>query len=133
MVTLSREQAAALLKAAERRPLLRHLVMLGVATGARLGELLALRGQDVDLAAGTVRIGWSRRIVKRRIQMKGPKTEAGYRTVVLGPTACPACSVSSSTARACRRACTSTRCGTARPASSRGHPRQRHRRPARPR
>ncbi len=49
MVTLSREQAAALLKAAERRPLVRVLVTLGVATGARLGELLALRWQDVDL------------------------------------------------------------------------------------
>jgi integrase len=87
MVTLSREQAVALVKAAEQRPLMRILVMLGVATGARLGELLALRWQDVDLGAGTVRIGWSRRIVKRRMQVKGPKTEAGYRTVVLGQTA----------------------------------------------
>jgi len=85
MVTLSREQAAALLKAAERRPLVRVLVTLGVATGARLGELLALRWQDVDLAAATVRLGWSRRIVKRRMQLKGPKTEAGYRTVRARP------------------------------------------------
>ncbi len=60
---------------------MRVLVTLGVATGARLGELLALRWQDVDLAAATVRLGWSRRIVKRRMQLKGPKTEAGYRTV----------------------------------------------------
>jgi integrase len=85
-VTLSREQAVALLKAAEQRPLMRVLVMLGVATGARRGELLALRWQDVDLEAGTLRIGRSRRIVKRRMQVKGPKTEAGYRTVVLGQT-----------------------------------------------
>jgi hypothetical protein len=48
-------------------------------------EVAVLRRQ-VDLAAGTVRIGWSRRIVKRRMQVKGPRTEAGYRTVVLGPT-----------------------------------------------
>jgi integrase len=86
MVTLSREQAAALLKAAEPRPLMRALVMLGVATGARLGELLALCWTDVDLDAGIVRIGWSRRIVKGRMQVKGPKTEAGYRPIVLGPT-----------------------------------------------
>jgi integrase len=60
--------------------------MLGVATGARLGELLALCWTDLDLEAGTVRIGWSRRIVNRGMQVKGPKTEAGYRTVILGPT-----------------------------------------------
>jgi len=81
MVTLTREQAGALLDAAESRPLLRWLVLLGVATGARLGELLALRWTDVDLEAGTVRIGASRRVVNRRVQVKGPKTEAGYRTV----------------------------------------------------
>jgi len=86
MVTLSREQAATLLKAATARPLMRNLVMLGVATGARLGELLALCWTDIDLQAGTVRIGWSRRIVNGRMQVKGPKTEAGYRTVILGPT-----------------------------------------------
>jgi integrase len=86
MATLTRDQAAALLKAAEPRPLMRHLVMLGVATGARLGELLALCWTDLDLDAGTVKIGWSRRIVNRRMQVKEPKTEAGYRTVILGPT-----------------------------------------------
>lgn len=97
MVTLTQKQAGALLKAAEARPLMRNLVMLGVATGARLGELLELCWSDVDLDAGTARIGWSRRIVKgqrpaagskRRgqVQAKGPKTEAGYRTVILGPT-----------------------------------------------
>ncbi len=59
--------------------------MLGVATGARLGELLALCWTDIDLEAGTVRIGWSRWIVKGRVEVKGPRTEAGYRTVVLGP------------------------------------------------
>jgi integrase len=60
--------------------------MLGVATGARLGELLALCWTDVDLDAGIVRIGWSRRIVDGRMQVKGPKTEAGCRPIVLGPT-----------------------------------------------
>ncbi len=86
MVTLSREQAATLLKSAEQRPLMRHLVMLGVATGARLGELLALCWTDIDLETGAVRIGWSRRVVNGRMQVKGPKTGAGYRPVVLGPT-----------------------------------------------
>ncbi len=40
---------------------------------------------DIDLKAGMVRIGWSRRIVDGRMHVKGPKTEAGYRSVVLGP------------------------------------------------
>jgi integrase len=65
---------------------LSSLVLLGVATGARLGELLALAWPDVDLELGTVRIGRSRQIVGGRMQVKGPKTEAGYRTVALGPT-----------------------------------------------
>jgi len=85
MVTLTREQAGALLLAAERHPLMRALVLLGMATGARLGELLALRWTDVDLDVGTARIGRSRRIVGGQMQVKGPKTEAGYRTVALGP------------------------------------------------
>ena len=42
MVTLTREQAGTLRAAADMRPLMRYLVLLGVATGARLGELLAL-------------------------------------------------------------------------------------------
>jgi integrase len=85
MVTLTQEQARTLLDAAEARPWLHTLVLLGVATGARLGELLALRWADVDLDQGTVRIGWSRRIVGGRMQVKGPKTKAGVRTVALGP------------------------------------------------
>lgn len=86
MVTLTREQASVLMKAAEARPLMRNLVMLGVATGARLGELLALRWDHVDLEAGTLKIGWSRRIVNKRMEVKPPKTEASVRTVNLGPT-----------------------------------------------
>jgi integrase len=86
MVTLTREQAGILRAAAEQRPLMRNLVLLGVATGARLGELLALAWPDIDLEQGTMRIGRSRRIVGGEMQVKGPKTEAGYRTVALGPT-----------------------------------------------
>jgi len=87
MVTLTREQARVLLDAAKARPLMYWLVLLGVATGARLGELLALRWADVDLDAGAVRIGWSRRIVGGRMEVKAPKSEAGERTVALGPAA----------------------------------------------
>jgi integrase len=85
MVTLTREQARVLLEAAAERSWLHTLVLLGVATGARLGELLALRWDGVDLDEGAARIGASRRIVNRRMEVKGPKTEAGYRMVALGP------------------------------------------------
>jgi integrase len=84
MVTLTREQARTLLDAAEARPLMHWLVWLGLATGARLGELLALRWADVDLDRGTARIGASRRIVGKRMDVKAPKTDAGVRTVALG-------------------------------------------------
>ena len=85
MVTLTVEQARTLLEAARPRRWLYVLVLLGVATGARLGELLALQWTDIDLQHRTIRIGRSRRIVNRRMQVKGPKTKAGYRTVVIGP------------------------------------------------
>jgi integrase len=84
MVTLTHQQARTLLAAARPRRWLYVLILLGVATGARLGELLALRWSDVDLERGTVRIGRSRWVVNGRMQVKGPKTEAGYRTVMLG-------------------------------------------------
>jgi len=84
MVTLTHQQARMLLQAARPRRWLYVLILLGVATGARLGELLALRWTEVDLERGTVRIGRSRRVVNGRMQVKGPKTEAGYRTVTIG-------------------------------------------------
>ena len=45
---------------------MRDLVMLGVAIGARLGELLALRWRGVDLDGRTLRIGQSRRVLRGR-------------------------------------------------------------------
>jgi integrase len=66
MVTLTHEQARALLAVAEGWQ--HTLVLLGLATGARLGELLALRWTDVDLQAGTIRIGRSLRVVGRRLR-----------------------------------------------------------------
>ena len=85
MVTLTHQQARTLLAVARPRRWLHVLILLGVATGARLGELLALQWSDVDLDTATVRIGRSRRIVNGRMQVKGPKTQAGYRTVLVGP------------------------------------------------
>jgi integrase len=83
MVTLTPAQARQLLDHAEGW--LYHLVLLGAATGARRGELLALRWADVDLDTGTVRIARSVGLVGGQLHWKTPKTESGARTVVLGP------------------------------------------------
>ena len=84
MATLDAEQARRLLAAVSTAPTwLRMLTTLGLALGCRRGELLALRWADVDLDEGTVRVGRSARIVGGRLEVKGPKTDAGYRTLAL--------------------------------------------------
>ena len=65
-------------------------LMIGATTGMRRGEVLALRWQDVDLAAGDLRI--SRGLTGRNratLKFGPPKTRAGRRTVPL-PAACVA-------------------------------------------
>lgn len=62
---------------------LHTLILLGVATGARRGELLALRWEDVDLDTGAVWIRRSLVEVGGAVGAKEPKTAAGTRTLVL--------------------------------------------------
>jgi integrase len=66
---------------------LADIVDLMLATGARIGELLALRWEDLDLAASrpTLTICGTLVFVKRKGFFRQPwtKSEAGYRTVVL--------------------------------------------------
>lgn len=60
MVVPTPDQLSALVKAAERTdPVLSTAIALAALTGARRGELAALRWSDVDLAAGRVRIARS--------------------------------------------------------------------------
>ena len=90
MVTLDHGQARQLLEVAAgpgRAGWWPPLLLLAVATGARRGELLALRWADLDLEAGTVRIGRSLRRGQAGLRYKPPKTAAGTRTVGLGPQA----------------------------------------------
>lgn len=59
------------------------LVMLALATGMRLGELLGLRWGDVDLGAGVIRV--QRQVVYLQGQlMEGPTKAGSARTVPLG-------------------------------------------------
>ena len=51
--------------------------------GLRRGEVLGLRWDDVDLAAGTLRIGRARVLVGSKVITKTPKSERGYRVLPL--------------------------------------------------
>jgi integrase len=60
------------------------LYVLAITTGMRRGELLALRWQDIDLAAGTVRVEHTLRQVSAwRWAWETPKTDSSRRTLPL--------------------------------------------------
>lgn len=61
------------------------LVRLGLDSGMRPQELRALRWEDVDLAAGLVRVRRALRTVKNTASEKAPKSAAGRRDVWLAP------------------------------------------------
>jgi len=58
-------------------------VALGVATGCRRGELLALRWSDVDLDQGAAAVRRSLGLVRGQLVYSPPKTDAGDRTLEL--------------------------------------------------
>jgi integrase len=70
---LSEEERTALLGACKksRNPLLHPLVVLALATGARLGELLSLRWSDVDLARGVARLARTKNGEPRTLSLTG--------------------------------------------------------------
>ncbi len=83
MRVLDQEDAQGLLDAARDTP---HytLLYLALATGARLGELLALRWQDVDLDAGMMQIVRTQRFFSRQGIVSGqPKTPRSRRPIAL--------------------------------------------------
>ena len=79
------EQLSALVTAAERDdPVLATAIALAALTGARRGELVALRWSDVDLARGRVRIARSL-TVARGEQHTGPTKTHAVRDLALDP------------------------------------------------
>lgn len=85
MQTLGASQVQALLRAAEDDRL-RALYLLAFSTGARQGELLAIRWSDVDFEAGAVRVVRTLgRDAEGRLAFGEPKTAASRRTIPLGP------------------------------------------------
>src|SRR5262245_45800202 len=84
--TYTTEQARQFLRAIAGDRL-EALYILAINTGLRLGELLALRWQDVDFENGVLNVNltWSRDYHGRK--MGRPKTQAGRRTVAIPPAA----------------------------------------------
>lgn len=81
---LSPEQVSALLNSLRGGPLYR-VAVVGLATGMRRGEMVALRWGDVDLDAGKLRIERSLEQTNAGLAFKAPKTRAGRRTVSVPP------------------------------------------------
>ena len=82
---LDEEQMRRLLAYVADKPMVGLAIRLALATGLRRGELLALRGRDVDLVAGKIFV--TKAIVKLggcEIESK-PKSAAGVRVVSLPP------------------------------------------------
>jgi integrase len=64
---------------------LRPIVAFLLHTGARRGEALALRWQDIDLDRGVVRIERSLEQTKGGLRFKSPKTKSGRRNIAISP------------------------------------------------
>ena len=85
MRVLNRTEAQALL-AASRDDALFCLLHVALASGARLGELLALRWSDMDAESGTLRITRSaQRLPGEGIVFHAPKTHRSIRPIALSP------------------------------------------------
>jgi integrase len=82
METLSTEQSLRLLDAV-RHSHIYWPVLIALATGARRGEILALRWRNFDLDNGTMRIVASLEQTKTGLRFKSTKTVASRRTVTL--------------------------------------------------
>jgi integrase len=74
MATLTAEQSAMLLDAV-RHSHIYWPVLIALATGARRGEVLAIRWRNVDLYCGTIRIVESLEQTKTALRFKAPKTD----------------------------------------------------------
>ena len=79
---LDSDQIKAVLEAL-RGHVLHPIVVLALATGARRGELVALRWADIDLDSGKLTIERSYEQTNQGLSLKAPKTKAGRRVVTV--------------------------------------------------
>lgn len=78
------DELARLLDVVQSKPLA-ALIIVAIDSGARQGELLALRWSDVNLDAGLLHIGRSVRRLKGGFVFSDPKTKRSRRTVEISP------------------------------------------------
>src|SRR5205085_1845273 len=83
---LSAEQARTLLEAAQGNRF-EALYVLALTTGMRIGELLGLRWQDVDLAAGRLQVHHTLVLTREGLRLTEPKTARSRRRIALAPAA----------------------------------------------
>jgi integrase len=85
MVVYTEEQIGTLLNAVGDEAL--HIeVVLGVSTGMRLGEVLAVKWDDIDWKRKTLRVDESSEYSQAHgVRLKEPKSKAGRRTIPLTP------------------------------------------------
>ncbi|UYO37482.1 site-specific integrase [Rhodopseudomonas palustris] len=83
---LTAAEIKAFLHQARNRPIY-PIAALGLATGMRRGELLALRWQDIDLDRAKITVARSLEQTKAGLRFKEPKTKRGRRTITLPPSA----------------------------------------------
>lgn len=62
-----------------------ELFLLEFATGLRLGELMALQWDDVNLTTGELRINKQANLAGSKLVISQPKTKAAVRTLILPP------------------------------------------------
>lgn len=79
---LTEDQAREILKQLRGRPLY-MIALLGMTTGMRRGELLALRWRDVDFDAAKLKVEQSLEQTKAGLRFKAPKTKHGRRAIGL--------------------------------------------------
>jgi integrase len=63
------------------------LYVLALITGMRLGELLGLRWQDVDLSAGMLQVRYTLLRLRDGLRLTEPKTARSRRRIALAPSA----------------------------------------------
>lgn len=84
MKILSREAMQRLLIQAKEENYY-ELFLLELATGLRLGELMALQWDDLDLTTGELRINKQVNMIGAELVVNEPKTKAAVRTMILPP------------------------------------------------
>jgi integrase len=62
-----------------------HIVLIALATGARRGELLALKWDNINFVNNTITIKENLVEVKGGVQIHSPKTKASRRTIAVHP------------------------------------------------